>query len=516
MTPEDIGHYPARSRQIDIEWPAQTNWGVIAPGAHSRCPGFRLRLSVEPMVFPAQSRLLPYFAVFGLTFALTLGGILARPIESLSLFWPVNAVLAGVLLRYPRHATPVSFTLAWLAMIAADLACGSAWLSALWLNLCNLSVVVTVWLLLSRLPRLHRRMRSPQGVLSVFGACAAGAMVAACMACVVAAPWFEQSLRTTWLAWFSEQFSTAVLVLPVLLTAPSARALVRSGAQAVSLPPLLVLLASLVFSIAFGGPGAIAFPIAALLWCAWTYSPFLVSLLTLTTGSTLIVAVAQNLMHFSVPQSELGVTTLMSARLGIAMLVLGPLVVSCVSQANRSLLARLAHQATIDHLTGALTRSAFTRRANALLDSRQQHAQALPLTLMMLDIDHFKSINDRHGHAVGDQVLRQFAHTLQDQLHEGELLARMGGEEFVILLPGLAPDRANFTAERLRRAVQDLHLAQGDERLQITVSIGLDGCAGHEPAPGLDELLARADQALYRAKAHGRNRVELAEAQGAG
>ena len=465
------------------------------------------------MVFPAPSRLLPYVALLCLTFGLTLGGILARPIESLSLFWPVNAVLAGVLLRHPRQATLAGFSLVWLAMVGADLLCGSAWGPALWFNLCNLAVVVTLWQLLSRLPRLHRRMRTPHGVLSVFAACAAAAMVAASMAAVMAAPWFEQSLRATWLAWFSEQFSTSVLVLPVLLTAPSVRALVRGGAQAILLAPLLVLLVSLALSIAFGGPGAIAFPIAALLWCAWTYSPFMVSLLTLTAGSTLIVAVAQNLMHFSVPQSEPGVTTLMSARMGIAMLVLGPLVVACVSQANRSLMARLAHQATIDHLTGVLTRSAFTRRANALLDSRQQHAQALPLTLMMLDIDHFKSINDAHGHGVGDQVLRQFASTLQDQLHNDELLARLGGEEFVVILPGLAPERAKFTAERLRRAVQDLHVVQADQRLQITVSIGLAGCDANIPAPSLDALLASADQALYRAKAHGRNRVEQAEAQ---
>lgn len=465
------------------------------------------------MVFPAQSRLLPYITLLCLTFALTLGGILARPIESLSLFWPVNAVLAGVLLRYPRLATLIGFSLVWLAMIGADVLCGSAWLPALWFNLCNLAVVITLWQLLSRVPRLHRRMRTPRGVLSVFAACAAAALVAASMAAVMAAPWFEQSLRATWLAWFSEQFSTGVMVLPVLLTAPSLRALGRGGAQAIRLAPLVVLLASLAFSIAFGGPGAIAFPIAALLWCAWTYSPFMVALLALIAGSTLIVAVAQNLMHFVVPQSGPGVTTLMSARLGIAMLVLGPLVVACVSQANRSLMARLAHQASVDHLTGVLTRSAFTRRANALLDSRQQHAQALPLTLMMLDIDHFKSINDAHGHAVGDQVLRQFAGTLQDQLHNSELFARLGGEEFVIILPGLAPERAKFTAERLRRAVQDLHVIQADQRLQITVSIGLAGCDADLPAPSLDELLARADQALYRAKAHGRNRIEQAEAQ---
>lgn len=463
------------------------------------------------MVFPARSQLLPYVVLFSLTLALTLGGILARPIESLSLFWPVNAVLAGVLLRYPRQATPLGFTLVWLAMVAADLACGSNWQPALWFNLCNLSVIVTVWLLLVRLPRQHRRMRSPQGVLCVFAACAAGAMVAASMACLMSAPWFQESMRATWLAWFSEQFSTCILIVPALLTAPSRGVLVHGGGKPIRLAPLLVLVGSLALSIVFGGPGAIAFPIAALLWCAWTYSPFLVSLLALMAGSSLIVAVAQNLMHFSVPQSVPGVTTLMSARLGIAMLVLGPLVVACVSNANRSLLARLEHQATIDHLTGALTRSAFTRLANALLDSRQQLDQAMPLTLMMLDIDHFKSINDRHGHGVGDQVLRTFAHALQEQLRDGELFARLGGEEFVVVLPGLAPEHAQFTAERLRRAVQDLHLTHADPRLQMTVSIGLAGCAEDGPSPALDALLVCADKALYRAKAHGRNRVELAE-----
>jgi len=84
------------------------------------------------MVFPAQSRLLSYVALLCLTFALTLGGILARPIESLSLFWPVNAVLVGVLLRYPRQANALGFTLVWLAMVAADLLCGSDWMPALW------------------------------------------------------------------------------------------------------------------------------------------------------------------------------------------------------------------------------------------------------------------------------------------------------------------------------------------------------------------------------------------------
>ncbi|CAG8868730.1 hypothetical protein PS627_03112 [Pseudomonas fluorescens] len=465
------------------------------------------------MVKPAYSRLAPWLLLPSLTFGLTLAGILARPIESLSLFWPVNAVIAGVLLRYPRQANPLGFALIYLAMTGADLACGSPWQPALWLNLCNLSVVITVRQLLMRLPRAHRRLRTPHGVLCLFGACAMGAAVAASLACVIAAPWFEQSLRATWLAWFSEQFSTSILILPAMLTAPSPSALLRGSTQPIRFAPLLVLLVSLSLSIALGGPGAIAFPIAALLWCALTYSPFLVALLTLLAGSALIVAVAQHLVHFNIPQSGQGITALMSARMGIAMLVLGPLVVACVSQANRSLLRQLRHRADTDHLTSALSRSAFTLQANALLQARQQHAQPLPLAVLMMDIDHFKAINDRYGHAHGDQVLRLFAQTVRDHLHGGELFARLGGEEFVVVLPGQSPEQGRFTAERLRRAVQELYVEQRGQVARITVSVGLGGCEAHGNLSSLDTLLAQADQALYLAKAQGRNRVVLAGAQ---
>jgi len=463
------------------------------------------------MVTPARSRVVPYLLLLSLTFGLTLAGILARPIESLSLFWPVNAVIVGVLLRAPRLASGAGFSLVYLAMVSADLACGSQWQPALWFNLCNLGMILAAWRLLVRLPRAHWRLRTPHGVLCLFGACATGAAVAASLACLVATLWFEQSLSATWLAWFSEQFSTSILVLPALLTAPSPGALLRGGSQPIGVAPLLVLLACLAISIALGGPGAIAYPIAALLWCALIYTPFLIALLTLLTGSALIVAVAQHLVHFSVPQSELGVTTLMSARLGIAMLVLGPLVVACVSQANRSLLNRLAHKANTDHLTGVLTRSAFIQRATALMEGRQRHAQPPPMALLMLDIDHFKSINDHHGHAVGDRVLRQFARTIGDQLHGGELFARLGGEEFVVVLPGQSPEQGKFTAERLRRAVQEMQVDQSNQRVRITTSIGLGGCDDHANGVTLDALLAQADRALYQAKAQGRNRVVLAE-----
>ncbi|MBA1191017.1 diguanylate cyclase [Pseudomonas entomophila] len=462
------------------------------------------------MVPPALSRLLPYPALTALTFVLTLAGILARPIEALSLFWPVNAVLIGVLLRYPRPATFLGFTLMYAAMVSADLAYGSQWLPAVWYNLCNLGAVLTGWAILARVARAHRKLGTPYAVLNLCSASAAAAAVAATLACVSAIAWFDQPLRSTWLDWFSEQFSTAILLMPALLTCPTGRWTRRADTAPVRLMPLALLLASLAVAILVGGPGAIAFPIAALLWCALIYSPFLVALLTLVAGSTLIIAVAQALLHYGYPGREAAVNTLVSARLGIAMLVLGPLVVACVSHANRGLLARLQRQATLDHLTGALSRSAFTERATRLLEERQRHAHASPITLMMLDIDHFKSINDQHGHAAGDCVLRLFAQVLREQLREQDILARLGGEEFVIALPGLSPEQARFTAERLLRTVRAMPVHHAGKQLHITVSIGYDGCAVGEVSPTLDQLLDQADHALYRAKALGRNRTERA------
>ncbi|MBF8780508.1 diguanylate cyclase [Pseudomonas fulva] len=468
-------------------------------------------MSVQTMVFPATSRLLPSMFLVGLTFVLTLAGILARPIESLSLFWPVNAVLVGVLLRYPRQATPRGFLLIYLAMTGADLACGSAWLPAVWYNFCNLGAIFSAWLVLARAARAHRKLRTPQAVRDLCVASAAAAAMAASLACVASIAWFAEPLRTTWLSWFSEQFSTAILVLPALLTAPSPGALRRATDRPVRLAPLLLLAVSLSLSLMVGGPGAIAFPIAALLWCALSYSPFLVALLTMFAGSTLITAVAQDLLRFSSPGAEIGIDALMSARLGIAMLVLGPLVVACVSHANRNLLERLQRQATLDDLTGALSRSAFHERAGTLLANRRRQASGSPVTLMMLDIDHFKTINDQHGHAAGDQVLRDFTSTVKDQLRTEDLFARLGGEEFAIVLPGLPPEQACFTAERLRRAVQEMPLVNSNRTLRITVSIGYYGCEAGAPAPDLETFLERADHALYRAKALGRNRVERAQ-----
>lgn len=171
-------------------------------------------------------------------------------------------------------------------------------------------------------------------------------------------------------------------------------------------------------------------------------------------------------------------------------------------QALTGALAQIGHLATHDELTGLVNR----RRMTELMAVEQLRCarNERPLILALLDLDHFKHINDNHGHAMGDQVLRAFAATIQATLRSTDVLARWGGEEFVLMLYDTDPASAAPLLERVRLAVQALETRAPERVLRATVSIGL---AIGEPGEAVEHVLERADEALYLAKAHGRNRV---------
>ena len=166
--------------------------------------------------------------------------------------------------------------------------------------------------------------------------------------------------------------------------------------------------------------------------------------------------------------------------------------------------AQLLELATTDSLTGLHNRRYFMESASQELDRARRYQT--PLSLLLLDADHFKSVNDRYGHPVGDQALQALAIIGRRVLREVDLFARIGGEEFAILLPQTDHAAARNVAERLRQAIIDQPIATEDGPLRLTVSLGLTSL-GSAPAD-LDELLRRADVALYQAKQNGRNRVE--------
>lgn len=171
---------------------------------------------------------------------------------------------------------------------------------------------------------------------------------------------------------------------------------------------------------------------------------------------------------------------------------------------HKQLESQLRELATRDSLTGMLNRRAFLERGTALLDHCRRHAK--PCTVLMIDIDHFKRINDRYGHQTGDDSLRACATSIANVLREADILGRLGGEEFAALLPHSSTESAWSVAERIRDAIAKLQiLSIASEPLKITVSIGMAEMT-HRDA-GIDTILAWADQALYRAKASGRNKV---------
>lgn len=164
----------------------------------------------------------------------------------------------------------------------------------------------------------------------------------------------------------------------------------------------------------------------------------------------------------------------------------------------------LRRQAHVDYLTGIYNRRHFMERAEQELS--RAHRYAKPLSMLMLDIDHFKQINDRHGHKVGDTVLKAVADLSQATFRDVDIVGRLGGEEFAALLPETDQPAALEAAERLRATIANARIPlTGGEHVTFSVSIGVSSMGA--PEDNIDVLLNRADKALYEAKDGGRNRV---------
>lgn len=191
------------------------------------------------------------------------------------------------------------------------------------------------------------------------------------------------------------------------------------------------------------------------------------------------------------------VAYLVSLSLGILLVTMGT-----VLMASERMRREFEHLANHDTLTGTLTRRAFITTCEQEMDRCRRNGRAM--TLMMLDLDHFKKVNDTHGHLVGDQVLVDFVQRLSTQLRSFDQLGRYGGEEFVVMLPEASLDGATVVARRV------LNMAPNSQGLpHCTVSIGLATIRAEDLS--IDTLLARADATLYQAKAKGRNCLERAD-----
>ncbi len=169
---------------------------------------------------------------------------------------------------------------------------------------------------------------------------------------------------------------------------------------------------------------------------------------------------------------------------------------------------RLYEASVADPLTGVYNRQFLDERLRAEHSYASRHGT--PLSVLFVDADHFKHVNDTPGHAAGDEVLRRIAHALRETVRSEDLVARIGGEEFVVVLRGIPESGVLAAAERVRACVEALAIEHEGARIPVTVSVGAATCSPERPVGSPEALVAMADAALYRAKEAGRNRVWLA------
>lgn len=436
-------------------------------------------------------------------------GIFSRPLGFLAAFWPANALLLGVMLRHPRLGTaPSTWALAFAVYVITDMVTGSHWELAVLLNGANLLGVGVGWLYLRQHASDVLHFRRPRAVLHLFIGC-----VLASVSCMLvgAAPGsyaFGVPLWQSLVLWFSSEFYNYILILPVFLAAPDSwRALAQQGAQRLTwrtLAPAMLLLASEILSLLVPGPGAMAFIMPGMVWCAMRYGilPTAVLNLLVCTWKSASVVLLNAAFSFS-PEHVMETT---SYRTGLALLSLAPLAVACAYALRLEALEKLRYAVNHDYLTGTLTRRAVMERGQKLLTRMQSSGEAL--AVIMLDLDYFKRINDQFGHAQGDIVLQGFARLAQAQVRPEDVLGRMGGEEFALVLPRTNHAQALAIAQRLCAQMRQHAFAlPSGQALYVSLSAGIHAVEPPTAGDTLEQLLSHADAALYQAKSAGRNQV---------
>ena len=475
--------------------------------AEGKSLGFMSRVRVEGS---ARQHLEAAAIIGAAVFVAALLGVALRSANLLAAISPANAILLGLMVRFPHLATPAGWFAAAVAYVLADLLTGNSLVNALVLTASGLAGVVAGYALLMRLGDDDRRLVGPMAMLRLSMVLVVAAAIAALVGTLGNFSMLSSAPLTGFAYWLVGELVNTLAIVPLLLAMPDG--LIRqydlksrpdfSQIDYVALAPAVTLLMACIAALFVGGPGALALPLVALLWCGLTYSVFVTAALTLVAGVWLLGGLSLELIA-GWPDVDEG-ASLISARLAVTLTGLAPLTLASTMAAHNELRERFDLLASYDVLSGLLTRHAFADGAEQLLaEARSANA---PVAVLMLDVDHFKKINHTHGHWAGDRAIQTFAAVARNALGDSALIGRLGGEEFAALMVGCTPYEAAAAAERVRQAfiATPIDLG-GDRRVDATLSIGL-GCAAVAPA-SIEPLLQVADEALSLAKGGGRNRI---------
>jgi diguanylate cyclase (GGDEF)-like protein len=450
-----------------------------------------------------------------LVFAASLFGILTRPEGLLAVLWPANAMLLAAFVRVPTMNSVLGWFAAFGGYMLADLMTGTDFNTAVWLTLANMIGVAVGLILIRRLGSEDREFRRPAAILFFCIIGAAAAVGSGLVGIAIAIFVYDSDPFLAFVFWSSTEFSNYVIILPFALTVPGWSVAARE-CQAVigkvrqnpkllsgALPAVSLILSLLVVSVV-SGQGSAVFPLPALLWCALSYRLNVVALLIMLMSLWLMVALERDLLSF-IPEDSDPYYGVIAIRLEVAMLALGPFTVASIERARSALVKRLDHAAKHDYLTGVMTRGALMPLGQLLVD--RIVAQKGRLAVMVMDLDYFKKINDNYGHAVGDNVLVEVASVIRKNLRSRDILARLGGEEFAVIVPDIGLADAQALAQRIRKAVEAARVTGSEQsHIHTSLSIGLV-CRELDRPVTLESLINDADKAMYWAKESGRNRV---------
>lgn len=464
-----------------------------------------------------KENLSAFLIVAGIIFVCAILGILARPLSFLAIFWPANSVLLGLFLRFPNLKKTGAWIGAFLAFMLADLITGNTFLVTLFLTIANLLLAI-VTLALIKLFKLDYKQYN-KGLtflylfmISAFGGCLAAPVFASLT--VPHLPNTFMSMDRIWIdfgMWWTGEILNIVAFLPIILAIPEKQTVQDylhnfklTPLQPNTFLPLVAVIISVVLTHFFIGPGAIMFPIAALIWAALSYNLFLVSVI----NCVVCMFMYNSLTGYYIAQSpDAYLATTLSVRIGLFMLVMGPLTLAIISQNRQKLYHQILYLANHDGLTTTMNRRFFYEESERTVteDLEKKHAQSV--TILLLDLDHFKRINDQYGHDTGDVVLQKFTNEVKAQIRTSDLFGRLGGEEFAILFKDLSLEQSIAIAQRICNTVFNTPIYLDDGRaLNISVSIGLSYQTLPNCVP-FQQLIKRADDALYQAKEKGRNQL---------
>lgn len=464
-----------------------------------------------------NSEIYAYFVIVFVILICSLIRIATRTQDYLALIWPANAALLAVFLRFPYLNNSGGWLGAFSAFMFADLITGDNPLQSLLLTWANL-ISAAVSLFFIRYFHINYKYYNTRftfvqmfGVFTFAGCLASATFAVSTLPYIPGSFMTQENLWVDFGLWWTGEIVNYILVLPLILAFPDNKELhhwlqnhrQKSYSLTYFLPAGTVVLC-IIWSNIFVGPGALLYPLAALIWAALTYRLFSITMINAFVIILMYYSLAQfyTTNHATLADSSIYI----SLRIGLFMLALSPLILCIISQNRNKLFKRVLYLANHDSLTHSMSRHFFFQKGEHLL----QNSENIKFSLLLLDIDHFKRLNDHFGHHVGDKVLQHFAQMIRAHLRPQDLFARIGGEEFALLLWDIQPAEAQLFAERIRALVENSPMSQPDgPSLSITVSLGIT----HQQAPlsqDLQQLLNTADLALYQAKHLGRNQIVLA------